>query len=195
MSAVIETGRIWLTRENLLRLAALGLVVAVVLIAVFLRDRLTDVGQVGYPVIAFLNFFTSAAMVLPLPFVGVASVCEGGRHLVPGFVALVAASAGTLGELTGYAAGFSGRGVVSRAAYLHRMEGWMRRRGWLVLFLLSFIPNPIFDVAGIAAGALRYPVGAFLPVVWAGKFLRSLALAYVCSFGLDTVLRFFGVGG
>ena len=43
-----------------------------------------------------------------------------------------------------------GEGRVSR-----RLVVWMRRRGWLLLFLMAFIPNPFFDLAGVTAGALR----------------------------------------
>ena len=43
--------------------------------------------------------------------------------------------------------------MVNKGRLYIRTEAWMRRRGWLVLFLLSVLPNPVFDLAGIAAGA------------------------------------------
>ena len=58
----------------------------------------------------------------------------------------------------------------------------MRRRGWLVLFLVSLVPNPIFDIVGIAAGALHYPVWRFLGLVWAGKILKFGGIAYACTY-------------
>ena len=59
-----------------------------------------------------------------------------------------------------------------------RLGIWMRRPGWLLLFLLAFIPNPVFDLAGVTAGALRYPLERFLAVVLTGKNteLRRLCL-------------------
>lgn len=179
----------WKRRESYFRFGILLVVVAGVVALALLRDKFTVSGQVGYPVIAFLSFIASASVFVPIP--GVLSVCGGGLVLSPLVVALVAGASESLGELTGYAAGFGGRGFVERARLYQRMVGWMEMRGWLVLFVLSVIPNPVFDVAGVAAGALRYPIWKFLGVVCVGKFIKSLGIAYACFFGVESVLRLF----
>ena len=175
-----------------LRLAALVVVVGI-LVAVFLLKDLLDLDKVGYPAIAALSFFASAGMVIPVP--GMASVCAGGWQLDPLTVALVAGTTGTVGELTGYMLGYSGSGIARKGRIYQRIEGWMKRRGWLVIFLLSVLPNPIFDLAGISAGVLRYPVRWFLAWIWVGTFLKFLMVAYACAFSVDSVMGFFGVGG
>ena len=72
---------------------------------------------------------------------------------------------------------------------------WMRRRGWLLLFLLAFLPNPVFgDLAGVTAGALRYPQERFLAVVLAGKLLKFVGFAYACALGADWLVRFLPIG-
>ena len=177
-----------MTKTNLLRALILVTVLGIVGTVIALRDTL-DFNQVGYPAIAALSFLASASLVVPVP--GMASVCTGGWLLNPVLVALVAGSAETVGELTGYALGASGQGVVSKGKLYARMERWMSQRGWLVLFVLSLVPNPIFDFAGVAAGALRYPISRFLLVIWPGKFLKFLMIAYACSYGVDDVLKFF----
>ena len=187
--AVPVTGK-RLSAETLLRLLALVVVLAVVVSAVLLRDLL-DFSDIGYPAIAVLSFLASASLVVPVP--GMASVCTGGLLLDPTLVALVAGSAETVGELTGYTLGFSGRGVVNRGRLYTRMEYWMRRRGWLALFLLSLVPNPVFDLAGVAAGVLRYPLWRFLAVIWPGKFIKFLVIAYACSYSIEAILRFFRI--
>ncbi len=175
-----------------LRLAALVVVVGIVVAVFLLRDFL-DMDRVGYPAIAALSFFASAGLVIPVP--GMASVCAGGWQLNPLTVALVASAAGTVGELTGYMLGYSGSGIAGKGRIYQRIEGWMKRRGWLVIFLLSVLPNPIFDLAGISAGVLRYPVKWFLAWIWVGTFLKFLMVAYACAFSVDSVMEFFGVGG
>ena len=175
-----------------LRLAALLVVVGIVVSVFLLRDFL-DMDRVGYPAIAALSFFASAGLVIPVP--GLASVCAGGWQLDPLTVALVAGAAGTVGELTGYMLGYSGSGIAGKGRIYQRIEGWMKRRGWLVLFLLSVLPNPIFDLAGISAGVLRYPVKWFLAWIWVGTFLKFLMVAYACAFSVDSLMGFFGVGG
>lgn len=176
-------------RLGVVRLLMLVAVVLVV-VGVFLgREHIP--AATSLPTIFLLSFLGSAAIVLPVPHL--LAVCAGGSpallDLPPVLVALVAACGDALGELTGYAAGVSGRGVLERHAVYGRLEGWVRRRGALVLFLMSSIPNPIFDVVGVAAGALRFPVAWFLAVVAAGKFLKNLGIAYACYFGLESLLQ------
>ena len=185
-----------LSRESSLRLLILVGVLAIVASVFFLRDLL-DFRHAGYPAIGALSFIASAGLVIPVP--GMASVCVGGPLLSPGpplsplFVALVAGTTGTVGELTGYALGYSGRSVVNRSRLYLRIEHWMRRRGWLVMFLLSVLPNPIFDLAGVAAGALRFPVWGFLGIIWVGTFIKFLAVAYACAYSVESIMRFFGI--
>jgi len=50
------------------------------------------------------------------------------------------------------------------------------------LLVLSAIPNPLFDLAGMAAGMLRYPVSKFLLACWIGKTFKALVIAYLGSF-------------
>ena len=174
-----------------MRLGALVVVVGIVAGVFLLRDML-EMDQVGYPAVAALSFFASAGLVIPVP--GMAAVCAGGWQLSPVTVALVAGTTGTLGELTGYMLGYSGSGIAGNRRIYRRIEGWMKRRGWLVIFVLSVLPNPLFDLAGIAAGVLRYPVRWFLVWIWIGTFLKFLMVAYACAFSVDGIMRFFGVG-
>jgi len=179
-----------LTSENLLRLGAFLAVIAVVALAVTFRDKvnLEDIGYVGLAVTVLI---ATGGLVLPVP--SLATACAAGILLEPPYVALVAGSAGAVGELTGYFLGYSGRGVLDKSRLYQRMEDLMRRRGWLVLFLVALIPNPIFDFVGIAAGALRYPVWRFLAVVWAGKVLKFLTLGYACANSVNWLTGLFGV--
>jgi membrane protein YqaA with SNARE-associated domain len=179
-----------LSNENLLRLGAFLAVSAVVALAVTFRDQV-QLDQVGYVGLAITVLIASGGLVLPVP--SLATACAAGVLLEPHYVALVAGSAGTMGELTGYFLGFSGRGVLSKSRLYLRLEGWMQRRGWLVIFLFALIPNPIFDFVGIAAGALRYPVWRFLAIVWFGKLLKFLTVAYACTNSVDWLTGLFGV--
>jgi uncharacterized membrane protein YdjX (TVP38/TMEM64 family) len=68
----------------------------------------------------------------------------------------------------------------------------MQHRGWIVLLVASSIPNPLFDLIGIAAGTLKYPIWRFLIAVWGGKLVKSTTIAYACFYGIEWVLRSFG---
>ena len=89
--------------------------------------------------------------------------------------------------MTGYLAGFGGQGLVSRYRLYTRVRGWVLRRGGLAIFILAALPNPLFDVAGFAAGGLGYPAHKFLIYVFAGKLVRYAGLAYGCRLGIDWI--------
>ncbi len=165
-------------------------VIGVVVAALLFRD-LVDLEKVGYLGVGLTVLVATGGLVIPLP--SLVTACAASAFLNPPYLALVACTAATIGELTGYFLGYSGRGFIRQHRLYTRMESWMRRRGWLVLFLVTLVPNPIFDLVGIAAGVLRYPLWRFLTIVWLGKLLKFLALAYACASSIDWVSDLFGV--
>lgn len=169
--------------ERMLRVVLLAVVVASVAAIWLLRDSINALKVVGYPGVFFFSFLGSFSMLLPVP--GLLSVCGVGILLNPVAVGLVAGVAEALGETSGYAVGYSGRGVIERRAFYQRLSAWMRRRGSLILFLVSVIPNPVVDVVGITAGGLRFPLTRFLLVVWVGKSIKGMAVAYGCALGFQ----------
>ena len=162
------------------RLLAL-LAVILIAVGVFLfQGRLPDAESAAYPAIFLLALASNATVIIPAP--GLLVVCAAATTLSPILVGLVAGAGWTLGETTGYLAGYSGRGIVEHNRFYLRIQPWMQRRGWIVLFLFSIVPNPAFDLAGIAAGAARIPLWQFYSSVGAGKTIRAIGLAYTCSF-------------
>jgi uncharacterized membrane protein YdjX (TVP38/TMEM64 family) len=110
--------------------------------------------------------------------------------LTPLIVGLVAGVAEAAGEITGYLAGFSGRGKLSTNRLYKRIQPWMQRRGWITVMVLATIPNPTFDVVGVAAGAAGMPLVRFLGAAWVGKTVKSTYVAYLCAFGLRSFVPF-----
>jgi len=96
---------------------------------------------------------------------------------VPILVGVVAGVAESLGEFTGYVAGYGGSAVLRDHKSYPRVKGWMLRNGALTMFLLSSFPNPMVDVAGVAAGAVQLPVRKFFFPMLAGKFIKNVYLA------------------
>jgi membrane protein YqaA with SNARE-associated domain len=174
----------WRSRENLARLGLLLLAVAIIG-GFFWGRSYVSTQAVGYGGVALSSLIASGGMIIPVPALAVA--CAASVYLNPLFVALIAATAETIGELTGYTLGYTGRGLVTKRKAYQRLESWMHRQGWLVLLALSVVPNPLFDLAGITAGVLRYPLWGFLAVVLVGKLLKFLALAYGCAWGIAWV--------
>ena len=187
-AAVLTLQIRWSSRENLLRLAVFLAVVGTAGAAFLLHDRFT-LSYAGYAGVGLTALIASGGLILPVP--ALATACAASAFLVPLFVGLIAGIAETLGELTGYFLGYSGRGMLSQGRLYRRLEGWMRRRGWLLLFVVALVPNPVFDLVGVTAGALRYPLASFLGVVLAGKLIKFVSLAYACSLGISWLTEVF----
>jgi membrane protein YqaA with SNARE-associated domain len=152
------------------------LVAAGITVGMFLlRHRLENFPLYGYPAVFAISLIGNATIILPAPSMAV--VFGVGGALDPVLVGVVAGLGSALGEMTGYLAGVGGRAVIENREIYNRIEGWMHRRGLLVIFLLALLPNPVFDVGGMIAGAMKMPAWQFLLAAWAGKGIRLVILA------------------
>jgi len=180
--------RPFLSRELYLRILVLILVLGITASIFVFRDRLANLAGYGYLGAFLISLLSSATVLLPVP--GIAVIFALGATYDPYLVGLAAGAGSTLGELSGYMAGYSGQGVFKKSKAYLRMEHWMRRRGSVVIFVLAFVPNPIFDLAGAAAGILKYPVWKFLFFCFLGKTPRSILVAFAGAWALEGVLKF-----
>ena len=181
-------GSFWLSTP--FRLLVILAVLALSIAIFALRDRFADMAAIGYPGIFLVSLLGNATIILPAP--SLALVFAMGSALPPLFVGLAAGAGATLGELTGYAAGFGGRVVLEDRKTFQRMEAWMQRAGGITTFVLSVIPNPFVDVAGMAAGALRYPLWRFLLACWLGKTVKTILVAWAGSQSIDLIKPLLG---
>src|SRR5258706_14311151 len=150
---------VWLTSDPVRREAVEGLIRS----------------PIGLLVLFGLAALSSATLILPAP--GLALTAIAGAAGDPIMVGLVAGLGQAVGELTGYLAGWSGRTLLPDSTAARRLNGWLERRGTLVIFVFALIPNPLFDLAGIAAGALRMPVWRYLGAAAAGKIIKNVIVA------------------
>jgi membrane protein DedA with SNARE-associated domain len=158
-------------------------VIAISVYIFTIRDKAEQLSAYGYPGIFLLSLLAYATVLLPAP--GVAVVFTMGAVFNPFGVAIAAGAGAALGEMSGYLAGFSGQAVIERAGIYHRLSLWMRRNGPLTVFILSAIPNPFFDLAGVAAGVLKMPLRRFLFYCWIGETLKMTLFAFAGSFSLE----------
>ena len=177
-------------RITVLRALALLAVIAVTVFIYSIRDQAERLEGYGYPGIFLLSLLSNATIVLPAP--GIAITFAAGGVFDPFWVGVAAGTGAALGELTGYLAGFSGRGVLEGTAVYQRLLELTRRFGNWTILVLAVIPNPFFDVAGAAAGALRMPLTTFLLWATIGKLIKMWIVAYAGAFSVDWVVRLLG---
>lgn len=172
---------------TVIRVLAIILVIGVTVLLYLNRDKVSQLGVFGYPGIFLISMLSNASLILPIP--GVLFTSAMGAVFNPWWVALAAGSGATLGELSGYMAGFSGQGIVENRKWYDRVSAWIKDYGDFTIFILALIPNPLFDIGGMVAGALRMPLWRFLLFCWLGKIGKMLLFA----FGGSSVLKLFGL--
>jgi uncharacterized membrane protein YdjX (TVP38/TMEM64 family) len=155
--------------------------------ALYFRDHLQDLERYGYAAVFLVGLISNATLLLPVPGLAVSSVLGGVFN--PWIVGLVAGVGQALGELTGYMAGYSGQTWVDEHPRYRRLVLWTQRYGVFGIFLLALFPNPLFDVAGMAAGVLRLPVWKFLLSCAAGKVIKNILFAVAGSYGIGALFE------
>jgi uncharacterized membrane protein YdjX (TVP38/TMEM64 family) len=161
------------------------LIIASVLISgitIYFRNDLNKLQGYGIFGIFLISVLGNATVVIPAPVI--LSAFIGGSVYNPILVGLVVALGATIGELTGFIAGLGGRVAITDHKHFKKVEHWMTKSGFLTLLILAAIPNPLFDLAGIFAGATNYSIKKFLLATFIGKTLKFLTIAFFGSYFL-----------
>ena len=184
-----QVKRLSWTKKHRLSLLVIVAFIIISIAIYFLSGLLGDVEAYGYLGVFLISVMASAVIIVPIPAIAV--VFGVGAVLNPWLVGLMAGLGEPIGELTAYMAGYSGRVAMENRGFYMRLTSWMERRGSLVLFLFSAIPNWFFDIVGVAAGALRYPLWKYLLVVFLGKTLKGWMVAFAGYWTLRLLLEYF----
>jgi membrane protein DedA with SNARE-associated domain len=167
-------------------LAAMGITIALYL--TIGKDQIQRFQEYGYLGIFLTSLIGNASIALPIPSLFFTFVGGGTFNWV--IVGLVSGIGEALGESTGYLAGYGGSAFIENQSLYKRMQHWMKKHGTLTIFVLSVIPNPIIDLAGIAAGASRFGYLRFLVACWAGKTIKTLIFAFAGAYSVNWMLNF-----
>jgi len=147
------------------------------------KSRL-NINLFQFELLAYVSVFAAALLanltiIAPVPF-AIAIMVSAAQNFNPVIVALCAAVGGTIGELSGYYAGYWGRKIAISDSIVgyKRIEGWVNKYGPWAIMVIAFQPIIPFDMGGIIAGAAKMPIYKFLPALFAGKFPKYLILTY-----------------
>jgi membrane protein DedA with SNARE-associated domain len=178
-------------RRNWIRLLSI-LIIAVFSAAIFFTGGLSDdLWALGYLGVFLVSILGSVVILVPIPSLPVVFLM--GMLLNPFLVGLMVGLGEPIGEIPTYMAGRTGRvstGENKKRRFFARPIGWMKRRGALVIFTFALLPNPAFDVAGAAAGAVRYPFWKFLLLLFLGKTIKGWIIAFAGYGTLYLLLKF-----
>ncbi len=178
-------------KKKVIPLLTLLLVIAitVTLFLFFPRDpaKVEEFQNYGYLGAFLISLVSNATIILPMP--GFLLIFALGATFNPILVGLAGATGGTMGEMTCYMLGYSGRGVVQNRRLYDKSVQWLKKWGVLTIFVFAATPLP-FDVMGMVAGLLRYPFWKFFLACWFGKTLKYVGIALAGALGWEIVLRY-----
>jgi len=165
-----------INRQFIFRLLALLVVVLISIFIYSIRDQAEEFEKYGYVGVFAIAFMAYATVLLPAP--GVALIAAMGAIFNPFWVGVIAGLGAALGEIVGYIAGYSGQAIAEKAKFYKYLVNATKRYGIFAVFFLSAVPNPLFDLAGAAAGSLKMPVLRFFIACWAGETIKMIIFSF-----------------
>jgi membrane protein DedA with SNARE-associated domain len=185
---------------------ALGILGAILTAAAFaaiiiFRDKLRGMQEWGYLGAFLISILGGATVIIYVPMQPVVFALGGAMAGPwPVFLLGLAAAAGeVIGGLTIYMTGHGAGKAISnnknarfQKAY-QRMLNFIKRRGAIALFLVTFIMNPFFYPAAFACGALNMDLKKFVPVIIVGKIIKCMTVVYAGYYGLKGIFHALGI--
>lgn len=186
-------------------------IIAVFVVIIYHWQEISRFQSYGYLGLVVIGLLTGFSLPMPVPYMIVTFVFGGLLH-----PALVGASCGLglgIGGTLLYLTGRGGRRFfpwsnvfafdtnsssdappflisrLLRRARIPQIMAIARRRGSLVVFLMSAAINPFFVPMAIGMGTLRFRAWKFFLACWAGQTVKSIGIAYFGYLGLGTFLR------
>ena len=167
-------------REKTKGLLQIILAISIVLIVLYASKYLEHFSTLGYLGVFIISLMGAATVFIPVPSWALA--LSMGRILNPYLVGIAAGIGAGLGEITGYVAGQGASHLIHKNKNFKKYKDWIRKNDMLAIGILAFIPNPLFDVAGLAAGSIGINVWRFIIACIIGRALRYILLAYIGKF-------------
>ncbi len=164
---------------------AVAISVGVFVITTHFRDVLSTLRGLGLLGVFVLSFLGNATVLVPAPAFVIA--CASGPLYGVVSSGVVAGIGSSLGEVTGYLAGYGGGAFIPHSKTYQKLRQLVERFGGWIIFALSLLPNPLFDVGGAIAGALKMPLWIFFLATAGGKVMRMLIIAWACANGMHWI--------
>ena len=191
----------WFGEHKTIRLASIltvmGLAIGQAIAMLVYDDEISNqLAGASYFSIFITNLASTATFFVPVPGLTAAAqaliIDQGDKARFPWLIGAAGGLGMALGEITAYYGGYLGaemmrgrdlpgpkqfHGTIQRV--VRTIDWLMNRWGMATLFVLSALPNPLFEIAGLTAGSVRMPFRRFLGAVTAGKIVRGILLAYL----------------
>lgn len=154
------------------------LIIAFGLLLINYRDQIQSLKEFGYLGVFVIALVSAATIFIPAP--GLVLAASMGLTFNPVLIGLFGGLGAAIGEMVGFVVG---KGVVDARQkdlfknYKHLIEKY----GFFAILVLSAIPNPLFDIASIAAGAVKMPAKKFFIATLIGNVIKYMTISFMFS--------------
>lgn len=186
--------KIFTRREFYITGLALGIAIIFCVVTVYYWTYINHLQSYGYLGAFIISLFASSILIMPIPYVAV--VFTLGGVLNPAFVGAASGLGASIGASSIYLTGYRGHNLFQNINDIlySRLVNWARRKGSVVVFIMSAVFNPLFVPMTATMGILRFRFWKFFLMCWAGNTVKSLVIAYGGYLGLGSLLRLIGIG-
>ena len=181
-------------REAIIGGTFLAVTIASSLLIIQHRSYIEQIAHWGYIGCFFINILASGTFVIP--GFGIVLTFTLGGVLNPAIVGAVAGIGEAIGATGAYFTGYAGRGLLGdrKSGLYLRFTNLVDRHGSKAVFFIACIISPIYYPFAVLLGTLRFGWVRFFLATWAGRTVKSMALAYLGYFGLGSILQWLGLG-
>jgi membrane protein YqaA with SNARE-associated domain len=159
---------------------------AIAVLVLYFSKEITSLGDLGYLGAFLIALFSSATIIFPAP--GWAVIAAMSVSFDPVLLGIAAGLGSAIGELSGFIAGDGVRDILSsRIKESKQIEEIVRKYGVFAIGFFAFVPNPLFDIAGVIAGGLKIDWWKFLIACAVGRILRYVLLAMAGQFTIGLI--------
>ena len=167
-------------QEKVKGLLQIVFVIFIVLIVWYASKYIEQFSTLGYFGVFIISLIGNATIVLAVPsWIIVFSL---GSVLNPYAIGIAAGIGSGLGEITAYIAGKGASHLANVDERFSKYKNWIIKNDLITIGILAAVPNPLFDIAGLAAGSLGIKMWRFLIACITGRTLRYILLAYLGKF-------------
>jgi membrane protein YqaA with SNARE-associated domain len=185
--ALLATGpRKWPVREKrhrlhiLLAAGGVALLAALNVGAYLVPIDYQALSAFAYPGAFVVCLIANAVVAIPVPYIPIVAHI-GATAEFPALVVALAALGSVLGESVAYLVGRAEEGLLSEHAVYKRLHRVAQRPllAGLLLFAFAVPLNPVFDVAGLAAGAIGVRYRIFFISVFLARLVRIALIVWL----------------
>jgi membrane protein YqaA with SNARE-associated domain len=141
--------------------------------------RFDETSYLGLLILTFINSSGTLTAGVPIPIPGMLLIFLAARVLNPWYVGLISGVGSGLGEAFSYPMGTIGNMLIGESKVVIWLKSLVSKYGGVIIFIGAAIPNPLFDLWGLAAGLTNYSFRKFLIIVLFARIIRSMLVSFL----------------